>query len=152
MNITDATALWGALTGTIALVLTYANHKKDRPILSARFMRDAKIVSALGTDDKRWFSLTVANTGKRPITIDLVGFKLANGKNAFIIDKDHHGAQRIEENASHSWTIPNESIDKEWPYILHFWAKDAAGNIHIVKKVAWLNPKIRQLFTPQKTK
>ncbi len=115
-------------------------------------MRDAKIVSALGTDDKRWFSLTVANTGKRPITVDLVGFKLANGKNAFIIDKDLHGAQRIEENASRSWTIPNESIDKEWPYILHFWAKDAAGNIHIVKKVAWLNPKIRQLFKPQKVK
>lgn len=67
----DEIALWGALTGTLALGLRVAEYVRDRPKLSLRLRASAF------EDKPAWIGLEVANNGRRPTTLVEAGFVLA---------------------------------------------------------------------------
>jgi hypothetical protein len=74
-QITLTIAIWGAATGTVALVLQYLQHRADRP--------DLRITAHLSnTVDVRHpqarlvFALEAVNHGRRPVRIERVGVEL----------------------------------------------------------------------------
>jgi hypothetical protein len=65
--ITEYVAWYGALLGTLSLVLVVMNYRRDRTKLSLIARADMR---RLGEDDTPILWVSVANTGRRPVVLE----------------------------------------------------------------------------------
>jgi hypothetical protein len=70
----DWVAIWGAITGSVAIGLDVWRIKKDRPRLKLHCIQNAKPFPSLG-DDVDVFDLSILNIGKYPTTVTHVVFR-----------------------------------------------------------------------------
>ena len=76
--ITLSTALWGAVTGTIALMLQLARHRADRPILKLDAV--LRLTSDRTSKIRIVFTIEAVNHGQRLIRIESAGIELPPAK------------------------------------------------------------------------
>jgi len=67
----DPVAIWGGVTGTIALLLNLWKEIRDRPKLT--ITQQAGVTE----DSPAWIGLDVSNRGRRPVTVMATGFQIA---------------------------------------------------------------------------
>ena len=81
MDITETTAIWGAVTGSLGLAVAAWREWRDRPSL---------VVTATATVDEDgdgWLSVRVANTGRRPTTVMAAGYQVAVELSFEVVDR-----------------------------------------------------------------
>ena len=69
--VAEPIAIWGAITGTLALAVNVWREVRDRPKLRLTFKAHA------GEDGTAYIGFDVANTGRRPVAIVEAGFVIA---------------------------------------------------------------------------
>lgn len=125
----DVVAWYGAIVGTLAVIISGWVAWRDR----ARIVVTARVLPPIrprGPNDptKDYISINVANRGRRPKTIDLVGFKHRTSgrtKNVLAVDSASKGPQELTEGRSLSWLVEYGGIDLE--DIEYAWASDQTG-------------------------
>ncbi len=118
-------SLWGAITGTIAILFTWSSHRKDK----ANLKLDASLNMARDKvdDPLQWrLEINFRNAGRRPCYIDRVALEFPPAKSLKFGDLDlnvsgpirmtifnskEHGLISLNENQKHSITsIVSEAI------------------------------------------
>jgi hypothetical protein len=80
-------AIWGALLSSILTVLRIIEFNRDRPHILVHFEEGRGVYSANQDYGKHsYVSITVANKGKRPISVDRAGLLLPRGSRFPFID------------------------------------------------------------------
>jgi len=124
-----AVAWYGAIVGTLALIINGLVAWRDRPRIVVNGRAGYKVTSGGSYDtNEEYIAITVANRGRRPRTIDRVGFKLRTGKpakNILAVDSMLKGPQELTEGRSCTWYVKQREINLE--DIEYIWAYDQTG-------------------------
>ncbi len=130
LNLIDLIAVWGAITGSAGLVFTYFNYKRDQADIKLTFTKNWKIIGNHPYDPKETYaSLTVANKGRRPVTITKTAGIYLKNKGGFIFsDSMIYGSRELKEGKSADFLTKQKDLDLK--NISYFAAYDAVGNIY----------------------
>ena len=134
------TAAWlSALVGAVSLGVALYVAWRDRRTLAISWI-PFQPTSALEFDDKqRYVVLTVANRGRRPVTLSSVGYRLRDGsRNLVLYDEFKDGPIELTEGKSVNYKIPKEDplpgnptgIQPTWvkpDNIMYAWVRLATG-------------------------
>lgn len=85
-------AWYAAIVATFALVVNAYSVWRDRPLLRVRITRDMKMLP--DPKDATYYCITIANPGRRPITITHVGFSLKEGENELLLGESVRDGNR----------------------------------------------------------
>ena len=142
LTITDLAALWGAITGTAGLILAtfsfivaYLAYNRDKADIKLTLTRNWKITSVLpftGYDrSATYLCISVANKGRRPVTITKVAAIFLKTQGGFIFsDSMIYGSRELKEGKGvDNLAKQNETNLSE---ISHFATYDAIGNVYIL--------------------
>lgn len=125
----DVVALWGAITGSIAIYLNYLSYKRDRAHIVISVQRDMKVIHGEPSYDpnKIYTCVNVANRGRRTITITGVGYVYMTKRGGAVLsDSMLHGSRELHEGKSADFLAETAQPD-DYSEIAYFWAKDATG-------------------------
>lgn len=139
-TITDLTALWGAITGTAGLIMAafsfivaYLAYNRDKADVKLTMTKNWTITGALpftGYDrNATYLCISVANKGRRPVTITKVAAIFLKMQGGFIFsDSMIYGSRELKEGKSVDNLVKqNETNLSE---ISYFAAYDAVGNTY----------------------
>jgi len=127
----SATAVgwYGAIVGTLALIINGLVAWRDRARIVVFGRARYKVTSGGPYDtDEDYIAITVENHGRRPRTIDRVGFKLRTSepaKHVLAVDSVSKGPQELTEGRSHTWFVKQGEVNLE--NIEYIWAYDQTG-------------------------
>lgn len=91
--------------------------------------------------------IDVVNKGRRPATIDKVGYLSLHGKDAIATESLMKGSRKLQEGERTTYTIKQEHIDLG--NVAYFYAQDQTGRLHKKRVAAFLDvawSKILQFF------
>lgn len=86
-------AWYAAIVATFALVVNAYSVWRDRPRLRVRITRNMKMVPP-DHGDPSYYCITIANPGRRPITITHVGFTMKEGENDILLGESVRDGNR----------------------------------------------------------
>ena len=138
MTLIDILAIWGAGLSTFLALLKLLGFRKDRAIVKITVKGGYKVFSKNNPyGDMTILSVTVANRGRRPITIKNVGLIMPRGSKAgLIVCADPITALKpfeLTEGKSHVYNFNEDEIEKEnklTPDKHIACAADATGKIY----------------------
>ena len=136
MGIIEAVAIYGAVVATLTLVWHSISVYRDRT--SAK-LNITGIIEELG--DKiieKQITVTVINTGRRPITLNSAGFKLSNGYNLCPNFARHGFPYKLNEGENYQlffdWDDIKEGLRKhQGKTISYAWVGDQTGHFYTAK-------------------
>lgn len=134
------TAAWlSAIVGAVSLGVALYVVWRDRRSLAISWI-PFQPTSALEFDDERLYVvLTVANRGRRPVTLSSVGYRFRDGsKNLVLYDEFKDGPIELTEGKSVNYRVPQEDPQPRSPTgiqpsclkpdnILYAWVRLATG-------------------------
>lgn len=146
-DITTATAIWGAITGTagvfialFSLYISYLIYKRDRADIKLEFEKDRQLIGAVLHGYKRntdYVCLSVLNKGRRPVTISKAYAGLLRETGGFIFpDSMIRGSHELTEGKRIDFLSEQEGID--FSDISYFEATDSVGNKYRLNHASWL--------------
>lgn len=134
LNLTiDPVALLALVVAVVSLWVAWRSFKRDRADAKITVMHEAHIKNARPpySSDITYVSITVTNVGRRPLTINHVGFKKlwSLGMDYVIGDSLRLNPKRIEEGHFASYLVERDTITKDMKYnqVAYFFAVDATG-------------------------
>lgn len=143
LTITDIVALWGAITGTVSIVIAIFTYNRDRAKIKVSLKRNWRVVNHPHYDPSEDYAvLTVNNKGRRPVAIINAGYVFLKRKGGAIFsDAILHGSRELTEGKSTDYLIKEKDLDAISD-IEYFAAYDAIGNEY--KK--YVSPLHKRLF------
>lgn len=125
----NSTGLYGAVTGTAALILTYLNFRRNRAIVCISVHSDMEVIGdSVYKPKTSYVKVNVANVGQRQLTLTLAGYSFLKGNGAVIADSLRAGASVIQEGESIDFLVEQDLVKMK--EISYFWVKDATGKEH----------------------
>lgn len=126
----DLIALWGGITGTIGLIISHRNYKRDRADIVVEVKKDMNIINSPTYDPKEIYTcLTILNKGRRPVTISKTGYVyLTKIGGAILSDSMIYGSREVVEGKSTDYLIRQKDV--KFNDINYFAAYDAIGNTY----------------------
>jgi hypothetical protein len=109
--VTAGVAVWGAITGTVALSLQYAQHRRDKselkliPKMSIGTSARGSLIDAMEMID---FEIEVINVGRRVARIDEVGISLRRNTGG----KGKHGVNLLLFSSKDEEVVTLEEAEK----------------------------------------
>ena len=118
MNISvsaEAVAWYGAIVGTGSLAVSALNAWRDRAWIKISAGAGYNVKNAPGySPDKLYISVTVANRGRRPVTISKVWFDTTapnQGPHLLLSDSFLQGAREVAEGKSTIYLMDQTGLD-----------------------------------------
>jgi len=120
-------AIYGALTGTIALLIHYFTYLRDRADIHITIQRKRRIINTPQYDPNKLYTcINVANRGRRTVIITKVAYiYMTKRGGAILSDSMIYGSRELGEGKSADLLM--EDDDKEFRQIAYFSAFDATG-------------------------
>jgi hypothetical protein len=130
MNITitaEVVAWYGAIVGTGSLGVSGLNAWRDRARIVVTARPGYRVKNAPGySPDKLYVAVTVANRGRRPVTISHVWVEKADStKQKILLDDSIHGPREITEGKAAQYLMDQTGLDRTT--IKRVYAGDMAG-------------------------
>jgi len=130
MNITitaEVVAWYGAIVGTGSLVVGALNAWRDRARVAVRARPGYRVQNAPGySPDKLYVAVTVANRGRRPVTISHVWMERADSQEKILLsDSFLQGNREITEGKATQYLMDQAGLDLGT--IKRVYAGDQAG-------------------------
>ena len=127
---TDFLAIWGGLTGTLGLLISYFNYKRDKADIKLVITKDWKVMnSPIHNPNEIYISLDVLNKGRRPVTITKAGYVFLRQKGGAILsDSMIYGSKELTEGKNVQYLVKQSDVD--FNEISYFSAYDAVGNTY----------------------
>ena len=125
----SAVAWYGAIVATLALIISGWIAWRDRAHIVVTGMGPYRVTpGGPYHPTKDYIAITVANHGRRPKTVNLVGVKLRNGKSKYILAHDAliKGPQELTGVRSFQYYIKEEG-DLSVENVEYVWASDKTG-------------------------
>jgi len=116
-------AWYAAIVATASIIINGLIAWRDRARIVVTGRPGMKIHP--GDPNKTFILIIVANHGRRPKTIDKVGFKLRSGKHIMAADSHIKGPQELTEGRSFTWMMDQDKVDLG--NIDYVWAYDQTG-------------------------
>ncbi len=126
----DPVALFGAIAGSVSLLINFFSFLRDSIKISVGVKRGWVILrSPVHDPDKTWTIVTVSNQGRRPVTIKSVGFVYIHKKGGGVLaDSINNKEREILEGKSTDYLIDEATLGAdEYKQIAYFAAYDSAG-------------------------
>ena len=131
ISLTDVVAFWGAITGTISLVVAYFTYKRDDIKIEVDVKKGWRVINSPDhNSDEDQVVLSVANKGRRPVTITKAGYVFLK-RNGGVIWSDSmiYGSRELLEGKSADYIMSQKKIE-DFSEISYFAAYDAIGNAY----------------------
>ncbi len=122
-------AWYGAIVATLAVIISGWIAWRDRARIVVTSMGPYRVTPGGPYDPtKDYIAITVANHGRRPKTVNLVGVKLRSGKSKHIGASDAliKGPQELTEGRSFHYYMKEEG-DLSLENVKYVWANDQTG-------------------------
>ncbi len=128
----DLIAIWGGVTGTLGLVISYFAFRRDRAAVSIEILKNMQVAGPITHPYKKgrdYISFKVANKGRRPFTIEKAGYVfLKKNGGAILNDSMRQGAVELTEGKFTTYLIEQKSVD--FSDINYFAVYDVVGNTY----------------------
>jgi hypothetical protein len=113
MTPTETTAIIGAVTGPLGLLLSILSYTRDRARLWISMTPDMKTQNAPQYDPaKKYLVVTVSNTGRRPEYVDMVALLQPDGASGIINDMFFNPNEVHEGRAPAKYLVDQSSISE----------------------------------------
>jgi len=131
ISLTDVVAFWGAITGTISLVVAYFTYKRDDIKIKVDVKKGWRVVRSSDHDpNEDQVVVTVSNKGRRPVTITKIAYQFLKKDFGVIwADSMQFGSRELIEGKSTDYIMLQSKID-DFSEISYFSAYDAVGNAY----------------------
>lgn len=128
---TDLVALWGAITGTVSLMIGIFTYFRDASKIKLEFKSGWQVKNSPQYDPNELYSsLTVSNIGRRPVTIVKAGYIfLKKNGGAILSDSMIYGSKELLEGKNVDFLLKEKDMDG-LSEINYFVAYDAVGNTY----------------------
>lgn len=143
MSATALTAIYGAITSTLGLIIHFINYKRDQANLKVTLQWDMKLIET--PEDGNWGVIRVSNIGRRPLYITHVYLELPNKGEFGLLEKSLVGQKISEADPPLTYQINQEYLkqySKNWKKI-RCCVVDSIGNTYYSKPVkiipSWVN-------------
>lgn len=130
-RLTFAVAWYGAVIATLSLAVSLYVAWRDRSRIHVTYADGYRLLNSPIYDPKKdHIVLTVANRGRRPVTIGTAGFRVAGGPGRHVVLNDSlsRGQCELGEGKAVDYAITQDLLDPA--QIIYPWAKDAVGRIY----------------------
>lgn len=123
----NVVAIYAAIVSTLVLIIQFLNYWNDRINIVLDYKTDYKIHGENYNPDKSYLLLTIRNKGKRPVTIEKVGYIANNKEDAHGIFTNSvlYGSRELSEGKATKYIVDQEEINLD--KINYFVAYDQAG-------------------------
>jgi hypothetical protein len=105
-------AWYAAIVATFALVVNAYSVWRDRPRLRVRISRNMKIIPPDDPNDPKYYSITIANPGRRPITITHVAFTQKEGDTMLLGESVTQGHREILPGHNTIYLVEQDPINE----------------------------------------
>lgn len=131
ISLTDVVAFWGAITGTISLVVAYFTYKRDDIRIKVDVKKGWRVKNSPEYDpNEDQVIIDVANKGRRPVTITTVGYVFLKKEGGVVLsDSIRLGSRELLEGKNTHYLI-NQSLIEDFSEIKSFEVYDAVGNAY----------------------
>jgi hypothetical protein len=130
VGITEVTALIGAITGSLGLLLGILTYFRDRSLLIVTVDLDMRVHNAPQYNSElSHIVIYVSNAGRRPEYVTLVGVLFPDGRNAIVNDVFHNPNEVVEGGPPRQYMSEQrllQDFDDLWPGTL-FFVRTASG-------------------------
>jgi hypothetical protein len=144
LRASDVIAIWGGVTGSFGLFISYLTYKRDRADVNIEIQENMQVMGPMTHPYKKgvdYISIRIANKGRRPFTLEKVGYVfLKKTGGAILGDSIFKGAVELTEGKFANYLAVQKNID--FSEINYFAAYDAVGNTY--KK--YIAPPHKRLF------
>lgn len=134
MNITTLLAIWGSVVSTILALIKIIEFRRDRANVKVTVRGGYKIIPINHPEnpygDKYLISITAANKGRRPVTLEQAGLLLPRWKEGrYAIANESLKYIELLEGKSHDYHIIENDVKKEGltPKNYVAYVRDATG-------------------------
>lgn len=125
----EAIAWYAALISTILLVIRFLEYQENKINIVLKCKANYRVYpgNKMYPPNKNYIVVIVINKGKRPVTIQSVGFisKNKNDKNGILSDSLLRGRVKLTEGESMDYLLEQDSVNLE--KIKYFVAYDLTG-------------------------
>jgi len=132
LTLSDLIAIWGGVTGTLGLLISYFAFKRDRADVAIEILKDMQVAGPIThpyKKGKNYISFKVVNKGRRPLTIGKAGYVfLKKDGGAILSDSMRRGATELTEGKFATYLMGQESVD--FSEINYFAVYDVVGNTY----------------------
>jgi cold shock CspA family protein len=125
-----AVAWYGAVVSTLGVALALYVALRDRPRLKISIQANMRAFGATSYDpNKLYVVVSVANTGRRTVTVGLVGFtqRPRGSGDIFLHDSTREGPKEISEGKSVTYSANQEGLPIA--KLHHVIVRDQAGRV-----------------------
>jgi len=118
MNLTLILAIWGSVLSTILAILELFKFRRDRAIINVRVRGDYVFIPkdhpGNPYGDKSLISISVSNSGRRPVTLKKAGLLLPRGtaKSKYLVPFGSVKTIELGEGKSHDYDFLEEEAKK----------------------------------------
>lgn len=115
VGITDITAMFGAIVGSVALVLSILNYLRDRAKIVVKLSWDMSVTNNPPYDpSKKWALVTISNVGRRPVYLSHASLKLPRGSEfTHLVIKEGIQGQKVGEgDPPVSYIVTQDGLEK----------------------------------------
>lgn len=139
----QAVAWYAAIVSTVSVFIAVLNYLSDRRRL--KVLAQHGFLTGMG-DDSTKVMISVANIGKRPVTISSVGFEVKDSGDMILISTPNLSLPKtLKEGTSGQTWINHEELlyllkkeKKTVKDIKYVWCKDSTGKVYKAKfKLKW---------------
>ncbi|PIV22907.1 MAG: hypothetical protein COS40_05060 [Deltaproteobacteria bacterium CG03_land_8_20_14_0_80_45_14] len=127
----EAVAWYAAIVSTLALIITFLKYWSERINVVVKCKSNWRVIGggSIYAPNKDYVVVTVINKGKRPVTIQNVGFVSKNKKDEKgILSDSLLGPRELKEGKSTDYLIEQDLVDLK--KIKYFVAYDLTGRAY----------------------
>lgn len=131
ISITAGTVAWyAALISTTLLILRILEYCRERTNIVLKCVANRRVIGGSYEEDKYYIVITVINKGRRPVTIQNVGYISKNKKDEHGILSDSllRGSRELAEGKSTDYLLEQDQVNLE--KIKYFVAYDLTGRLY----------------------
>jgi len=128
ISITAGTVAWyAALISTTLLILRILEYCRERTNVVLKCEANHRVIGGSYEEDKDYIVITVINKGRRPVTIQNVGYisKNIKDKHGILTDSLLKGSRELAEGKSTNYLLEQDQVNLE--KIKYFVAYDQTG-------------------------
>jgi hypothetical protein len=144
-------AVYAAVVSTVTGIVQLLNFRRDRDKIKLTARRDMGIIGDPRYEDMKLLIVTVANHGRRPVTITSVGAECLFPSQHFVIaDTNPRLPYELTEGKYFTAQTNQEGLD--FSIIQCWWATDALGRTHRLNVAPWYKRRLSTFRLQRKWK
>jgi hypothetical protein len=144
-------AVYAAVVATVTGIVQFLNFRRDRDKIKLTARRNMGISGDPRYEDMTLLIVTVANHGRRPVTITSVGAECLFPSQHFVfLDNNPRLPYELTEGKSLTAQTTQEGLD--FNIIQCWWATDAVGRTHRLNVAPWYKRRLSKFRQKRKWK